>query len=495
MFLEPLEMFYTCQAIHYLAQEVMIFLLQKLMQMVKKIWTKQIGGFNSSFMHWEGINAVYDSITNCLFLSGKYYGVVNFDTVATLFSTAGTTDIFIARMDLNGNFIWAKRVWGNDNELCNIYSNQKGKIYLVAQSNDSLIFDNFHIGPGGSLAQYDMNGNCIAAKKLFNSATGPNSNTVLISFLGSDIVFYGAYRSSPFELDTVVLNPDGNFDAFIARADSNGNVKWVKHFGGLNLEAFQGLAVDDSSNLYVTGGFQDSITIGSHVLLNNGPDILFAKFDQLGNLLWANQAFVSGSNASASKIISDHFGNCYFVGIYSGNASFGNFNITTSNQYDMFITKYDYNGNCIGISHFGTANTTNLAIDHAGSVYCTGVFKNAVSIGTNVLTALGGGDIFIAKHDAITGFKGFEKSTSTNQLLIQANPNSGKCNISIPDEFAHEKNLSLSIYNNKGQLIHQLPIQLNENKIKLNLEAEAKGMYNAVLSNGTKNYSGKIIFE
>jgi len=36
---------------------------------------------------------------------------------------------------------------------------------------------------------------------------------------------------------------------------------------------------------------------------------------------------------------------------------------------------------------------------------------------------------------------------------------------------------------------------MHEGKIKLSLEAEAKGLYNAVLSNGSKTYSGKIIFD
>ena len=36
---------------------------------------------------------------------------------------------------------------------------------------------------------------------------------------------------------------------------------------------------------------------------------------------------------------------------------------------------------------------------------------------------------------------------------------------------------------------------MEENKISINLEAEAKGIYNVTLSNGKKSYAGKIIFE
>jgi hypothetical protein len=36
---------------------------------------------------------------------------------------------------------------------------------------------------------------------------------------------------------------------------------------------------------------------------------------------------------------------------------------------------------------------------------------------------------------------------------------------------------------------------MTEGKIKLNISAQARGVYNAVLSNGKKNYSGRIVFE
>jgi hypothetical protein len=51
------------------------------------------------------------------------------------------------------------------------------------------------------------------------------------------------------------------------------------------------------------------------------------------------------------------------------------------------------------------------------------------------------------------------------------------------------------IYNAQGSLIQKQPIQQVENHIKLNLEAEASGMYNVSLGDGYKMYYGKIVFE
>ena len=80
-------------------------------------------------------------------------------------------------------------------------------------------------------------------------------------------------------------------------------------------------------------------------------------------------------------------------------------------------------------------------------------------------------------------------------LIIYANPTTGKCNITIPEEFNNEKDLTLQIFDTKGNLIQQTHVEMIDNKIKLNIESEAKGIYNVVLTNGKKNYTGKIIFE
>jgi hypothetical protein len=103
-------------------------------------------------------------------------------------------------------------------------------------------------------------------------------------------------------------------------------------------------------------------------------------------------------------------------------------------------------------------------------------------------------DIFIAKCTPIIGGEE-EKSKPQNQLLIYANPNTGKCNITIPEEFNNEDNLILKIIDGNGKIIQQSRVEFAEGKIRLDIRAQAKGMYTAVLSNGKKSYSGKIVFE
>ena len=102
--------------------------------------------------------------------------------------------------------------------------------------------------------------------------------------------------------------------------------------------------------------------------------------------------------------------------------------------------------------------------------------------------------MFVAKCGPIMG--GVEPMAPlSDQLLIYANPNEGICTIDVPEDFRHETSLILTIYNNQGKLIQKVPVILDGDRVTLNISAEAAGMYQVILTNGKKNYTGKIVFK
>ncbi|MBL0258275.1 MAG: T9SS type A sorting domain-containing protein [Bacteroidetes bacterium] len=103
-------------------------------------------------------------------------------------------------------------------------------------------------------------------------------------------------------------------------------------------------------------------------------------------------------------------------------------------------------------------------------------------------------DAFIARSSPLTAIEENARHQN-NQLVIYANPNQGRCKLEIPDEFVHERSLLLQIFDNNGRMIQQTQVIMNEDKVRVNLEAEAKGIYNVTLSNMKKSYQGKIVFE
>ena len=84
--------------------------------------------------------------------------------------------------------------------------------------------------------------------------------------------------------------------------------------------------------------------------------------------------------------------------------------------------------------------------------------------------------------------------TPATTLLIYANPTTGKCTITIPEEFRHEEELTLFVYDSRGRLIQQAPVQRTSETYRLDIQAQASGVYQAVLTDGRRSVSGRIIF-
>jgi hypothetical protein len=103
-------------------------------------------------------------------------------------------------------------------------------------------------------------------------------------------------------------------------------------------------------------------------------------------------------------------------------------------------------------------------------------------------------DAFTGKCAAITGIIHPGK-TDANTLLIFANPNTGQCRVTVPEEFRREKELALYIYDHTGRLIQEARLHLAGETVEIDIRARAKGLYHAILSNGEKSYPGKIVFE
>ena len=66
-----------------------------------------------------------------------------------------------------------------------------------------------------------------------------------------------------FPTINTVLNAGTSQNIFILKVDSNGNALQAIGFGGPTIDYSRSLAVDDTGNVYVTGFYTNSLTIGS----------------------------------------------------------------------------------------------------------------------------------------------------------------------------------------------------------------------------------------
>ncbi len=465
-----------------------------------KLWTKNLHTDIGSNGDVGFINIIYDKYSDEIIASGEFKGTMNCDSFSIVSNSNSST--YLAKFDQSGNCIWLKLLFvygegihGMDvDSLSNIYCFANlSYMYLYNSNNDTIL-------PGGNFIKLDANGNILWKKnKVDNGGYGGSSSYNVYSLkLNSDKIYLaGDMSNDTLIIDSITINNSNSYGIVLSAFDINANVLWANvtatpyAFGGSSL------GIDDSKNIYTVGSLkslENYFPPDDTIFVSHPPSGFIAKFDSLGNFIWAKNIALTSSghigDLFGSTLVN---GNTYVTGYFHGTINLGNISATSSDSA-IFITCYDSGGNCLGIKTFQEALGIGVTTLSNGTPIVCGRFKGVVNIGSNSFTSYGDYDGFIAKLDAFTGISNLEK-LKNNQLIIYANPNNGRCNVKIPDDLIHESNLALQIFDNNGRLIQQKTLQIQEGKIKINLEEEAKGVYGVMLSNGRVSYSGKIIFE
>ena len=271
----------------------------------------------------------------------------NIKLAATITNNAFASDVFIAKYDINGNLIWAKRAGGANYDFGNgITTDASGNVYVI----------------GG-----------------FNLTATFGTNTVTSS---------------------------GDFDVFIAKYDPNGNNLWVKRCGGAGWDVGNGVTIDKSDNCYITGGYRNTGTFGTTSLTSLGNyDAFIAKYDSTGAFIWAKSAGGTGDDRGQS-LSTDGANNCYVIGFFNGTATIGITPLTSAGSSDIWIAKYDASGNSVWAKRAGGPledEGLSIASDPLGNMYLTGYFNGAALFGSGLDTltkvSAGGADIFAGKYD------------------------------------------------------------------------------------------------
>lgn len=216
-----------------------------------------------------------------------------------------------------------------------------------------------------------------------------------------------------------------NISAFCSFSQTP-NWAWAKSSGGNNGEKSNSVTTDAAGNIYITGGFSsDSISFGSTTLYNviGAPSIQFfiAKYDPAGNALWAKSAGGLAPD-EGNGIVADNSGNIYATGYFqSDTVIFGAYtlvNSMTDYSSDIFIVKYDTNGNVLWAKSSGGNRYDyghGIGTDSNGNVYVSGRFMSD-SISLDAINLVNRGDI-----SAVIGLDLFITKLSPSGNVIWAN--------------------------------------------------------------------------
>ncbi len=390
--------------------------IYKLDEAGNTLWKKYFTRITDGSTELKGIYA--DKFNN-LYVAGYFSGAVDFDpgndTVAleAKGTIASSFNGYIVKLDTAGNFIWARQLGAGARQcyINDIAIDNWGNIITTGRYVGTGDFnpgaDTFALSNNSAntslhnifISKLDAGGNFIWAMQFTGSAGVSDGIAITTDGLGN-VITGGSFRNT-MNFDpgnaNIILTVLAGVDGYIAKLDSSGHFRWVKHLAGQstgtsNAREIYDIVADKQGQIYATGYFSHTANFdvgASNQVLTavSGYDAIVAKYDSSGTLTWIRQ-FGGFAGDIGRGIALDNDRNVYTVGTFSDSVNFdpgnGNYYLKTKNNAnafytDVYFSKLDNEGRFLWAKSMGGKQIDQgdrIAIDSSRNIYTVGYFQS-----------------------------------------------------------------------------------------------------------------------
>jgi hypothetical protein len=272
---------------------LLCFSLEVLSQAPSWLWAKRTGSTSIDYT----TDVASDMFGNT-YVTGLYSNApITFGSITL--TNSGFSDIFLVKYDAAGNVLWARKAGNTGGEGGNaVATDAAGNVYIAGSFGSTTItFGTTTLTSAGSsdifVAKYDSAGNVLWARRA-GSSGGDGAGSIAVTPAG-DVYIGGSYTSASITFGPSTLPNYGYNDGFVAKYNTAGTALWGTHVGEYLDEYVSSLTTDAAGNVYVAGIYNSiDVLIGSSVIVTNNldatDDIFLAKFNASGTVLWARGA-------------------------------------------------------------------------------------------------------------------------------------------------------------------------------------------------------------
>jgi hypothetical protein len=388
---------------------------------------------------------------------GEFAGTVDFNpsgSIYNLTASGSSRDIYITKLDSDGNLVWAVNIGnGNDEVVNDIAYDDNGYLILTGTFLQTVDFDP---GIGSSTLTSTSNYRTAFILKLttdaqFEWAKNPNWRTEGVGvYVGPNGDVYAALNTTEAQPGEIISFPGFGWtfasvaaEFFVWKLTSAGITDWVKEGENAATKPLSNrcIIVDGSDNVIVVGWFSGStsyLDLGAFSGPNNIPGVtgldgFVFKLNNNGVYQW-HRTFINSSNVMCLKA---HYvdANSFLVGgNFSGsvnfNPPFAQNSHTSAGSFDGFLIEMDYDNNVLNSYTFGGTgyeSVQGLSSDDQGGRYVAGWFTGTSdfdgTVNTFNITSEGSEDGFLVKTDNAGGFGwAFAYGSPGDEAITVVNP-------------------------------------------------------------------------
>ncbi len=403
-------------------------------------WAYATGSAVGDFVEGAATDA-----TGNLYVSGRFQNTVDFDLSGagtTSLTSAGNSDIFIAKYSPAGALLWVKQIGSTlGDDAYKLVVDGSGNAYIAGAFEGTVDFDpnagtqNLTAAPAdnsGFLLKLNSDGDFAWVKGFIGDdysyveqVSLDNSGNILL--LG----YFGGTLDSDPNAATVNLTGPG---PFAVKLDASGNFVYSHNFTGVEVAMYSTL--DGDGNAYFTGGAYAQHDIDRAVGIQNEPahtafneGFFIVKWNASGSFQWAKT--VSGKNAFAESLLATSDGKIVAAGSFMDSididpSATNNILVGNSSDNNALVLQLDAtNGNLSwGQALVGSGNSyaTTVARDYDNNLYIGGSYTGAIDFNGGAPSAVdstagvGSSAPFLLKVSASGGYLWHYAVTSTGAV-------------------------------------------------------------------------------
>lgn len=297
------------------------------------IWTKTIEAPFAGSIHL----LTTDSDGN-VFTTGNFStAAMDFDPSAAVFNLPYTSgsDMFVLKLDEDGNFMWAKAVGGTLHQLPrDLVTDNLNHVYICGDFMETVDFD-----PGtGTESHVSVGGRDLFLLKLnelgdfqwVHTAGGPSDDYAADVEIdpNDNVYFTGDFKGTvDFGSSGVPMMftsySAGNQDMFVQKLTSNGTSSWVKQIGGSAAERPKEIKIDDLNNVVIGGSFQGTtdfdpgVGVAQSTVFSADDDAFILILDSIGEYVLHASTY-EAEDEFCSGIALGPDGSIYLAGNFDG---------------------------------------------------------------------------------------------------------------------------------------------------------------------------------
>jgi hypothetical protein len=303
------------------------------------LWNHRFGNIDADGDH--NVALAVDPAGNA-YLVANFYGTVNLGGSDLI--VAGATDVYVAKFDPSGGYVWAKSFGGN------------------------------------------------AVDRLRHIVVDPAGDVVIVGYYQNSITFGASTYTSA-----------GNNDAFVAKLSRNdGSAIWSHSYGSTQDDRAYGVATDNAGNVYVAGqiGGTVSLGLGTFTTISGQVDAFLLKLTSGGVAAAATTFGGTTRGDLAATVGVDSTQRPIMTGSFTSNIDFGS-GVFDPALSDVFVVAYDANLTRRWAKHIGGPGYDYVAdavVSPAGDVALVGYFGTSIDLGAGAIAAQGSRDIFALRY-------------------------------------------------------------------------------------------------